>query len=108
MRGFIGVTDGDWARFLAAAGAREVNFWLPSADTGFRALRYGEPFLFKTHYPDNRIVGGGYFEHYAVLRASEAWEFMGIGNGCPDLMTMIERVRKYRRGLVTVTLRSVA
>ncbi len=100
MRGFIGVTDGDWARFLAATGAREVNFWLPSAATGFRALRYGEPFLFKTHYPDNRIVGGGYFEHYAVLRASEAWDFMGSGNGCPDLATMVERVRKYRGGVV--------
>lgn len=100
MRGYIGVTDGQWARFLAATGAREVNFWLPSADTGFRALRYGEPFLFKTHYPDNRIVGGGYFEHFTVLRASEAWEFMGPGNGCPDLPTMIERVRKYRKGVV--------
>lgn len=45
MRGYIGVTDGDWAGFLAALGATEVNFWLPSPDIGFRALRYGEPFL---------------------------------------------------------------
>lgn len=97
MRGFIGVTDGDWVRFLETSGATEVNFWLPSPDTGFRALQYGEPFLFKTHYPDNRIVGGGFFEHFAVLRASEAWEFMGVANGCPDLGAMVERVRKYRR-----------
>lgn len=97
MKGFIGVTDGEWARFLAAAGATEVNFWLPSPDTAFRALKFGEPFLFKTHYPDNRIVGGGFFEHFAVLRASEAWDFMGLGNGCSDLATMIDRVRKYRR-----------
>jgi putative restriction endonuclease len=97
MRGYIGVTDGDWAGFLAALGVTEVNFWLPSPDIGFRALRYGEPFLFKTHYPDNRIVGGGFFEHFTVLRASEAWEFMGEGNGCPSLDSMVERVRKYRR-----------
>lgn len=97
MRGFIGVTDGQWASFLAARGATEVNFWLPSPNTGFRALQYGEPFLFKTHYPDNRIVGGGFFEHFAVLRASEAWDFIGEGNGCATLDEMVQRVRKYRR-----------
>lgn len=97
MRGYIGVTDGDWAQFLAATGATEVNFWQPSAGRGFRALEYGEPFLFKTHHPDNRIVGGGFFEHHAVLRASEAWDFLREANGAPDLETMIERVARYRR-----------
>lgn len=64
MRGYTGVTDGDWDGFLAAMGATEVNSWLPSPDIGFRALRYGEPLLFKAHYPDNRIVGDGFFEHF--------------------------------------------
>jgi hypothetical protein len=32
MRAYVGVTDGDWYRFLAARpGLREVNFW-PSVD----------------------------------------------------------------------------
>lgn len=97
MRGYIGVTDADWARQLAAAGATEVNFWLPSPDGGFRALQLGEPFLFKTHYPDNQIVGGGFFEHFAVLRASEAWEFLGTGNGARSLQEMVDRVCRYRR-----------
>ncbi|WP_305685415.1 hypothetical protein [Microbacterium sp.] len=98
MKGYIGVTDGDWVRFLAATRATEVNFWQPSGGTRFRALKVGEPFLFKTHYrDDNRIVGGGFFEHFAVLRATEAWEFFGTANGAPDLATMIERVARYRR-----------
>lgn len=100
VKGYIGVTDGDWAATLAQAGATEVNFWLPSPNQGFRALKMGEPFLFKTHYPDNRIVGGGYFEHFAVLRTSEAWDFMGLGNGVADLLTMRQRVAHYRRTAV--------
>lgn len=98
MRGFVGITDGDWAGFLRAIAATEVNFWLPSPDVGFAALKPGEPFLFKTHHPDNRIVGGGFFEHFTRLRTSEAWDFMGTANGCPDLPTMVRRVSKYRSG----------
>lgn len=98
MRGYVGVTDGHWARFLRTINASEVNFWLPNPDTGFAALKPGEPFMFKTHYPDNRIVGGGFFEHFARLRISEAWDFMGEGNGCPDLATMVHLVSRYRRG----------
>jgi putative restriction endonuclease len=97
VKGYIGITDGEWAAFLAAQGATEVNFWLPSSEVGFRALKPGEPFLFKSHHRDNRIIGGGYFEHYAVLRVSEAWSFLGIGNGAEDHSTIVERVSKYRR-----------
>jgi hypothetical protein len=27
----------------------------------------GEPFLFKTHYPHNQIVGGGFFSGFGGL-----------------------------------------
>ena len=37
----------------------EVNFWQPSGGRRFHALEPGEPFLFKLHYPENAIVGGG-------------------------------------------------
>lgn len=96
MRVFVGVTDDRWAQFLAAKGATEGNFWFPSTRMGFAALSPGEPFLFKTHHPHNRIVGGGFFEHYAVLRASEAWEFMGLGNGAASLPEMLDRIARYR------------
>jgi len=96
MRGFIGVTDGDWSAQLRATGQTEANFWIPSGKNVFRALKPGEPFLFKTHYPDNRIVGGGFFEHATNLHASEARDFMGVGNGVPSLDELVARVHHYR------------
>lgn len=68
----MGVTDGDWFRFLstrAPATLDEVNFWQP-APHGFKALSPGEVFLFKLHFPDHAIVGGGFFAGYSILRCS--------------------------------------
>jgi putative restriction endonuclease len=96
VRTYVGVTDNRWAAFLAALGVTEANFWFPSTRMGFAALRPGEPFLFKTHHPENRVVGGGFFEHYTVLRASEAWAFMGQGNGAATLDELVARVHHYR------------
>jgi putative restriction endonuclease len=55
----------------------EVNFWQPSGAREFRVLDPGEPFFFKTQYPDNKVVGGGFFSDSVRLRVSEAWEFLG-------------------------------
>src|SRR4051794_17866885 len=97
MRGYVGVTDGDWYRFLAARPEmKEVNFWQPSGGRGFSVLQPGEPFLFKTHYPHNRVVGGGFFSGFARLRVSEAWELFGPANGVTDLAEMRVRVSRYR------------
>ena len=50
MRFFVGVTDYDWFRFLAArTGIDEVNFWQPSGGIAFKALQPGGLFLFKLH-----------------------------------------------------------
>ena len=47
MRFFVGVTDYDWFRFLAARPEiDEVNFWQPSGGVEFKALRPGDLFLF--------------------------------------------------------------
>src|SRR5436190_8614160 len=98
MRGYVGVTDGDWYRFLAARPhLTEVNFWQPSGGRRFAVLEPGEPFLFKTHYPHNRVVGGGFFSGYVALRLSEAWEFFGSANGVDDVDQMRRRVGRYRR-----------
>lgn len=99
MRAYVGVTDGDWvARLRSLPDLDEVNFWLPSPDVGFAALKPGEPFLFKTHFPENRLVGGGFFEGFVPLRVSEAWSFFGEGNGVQDQSEFVRRIAKYRAG----------
>ena len=98
MRTYIGVTDSAWAEFLQARpGLEEVNFWRPSADTSFCALQPGEPFLFKTHHPDNSIIGGAFFEGYLPLRVTEAWDFFGPGNGVDSAASLYEATTRYRR-----------
>jgi len=95
---YVGVTDNEWYRQLAGRGAGEVNFWQPSGGRRFGAIPQGAPFLFKTHYPDNRIVGGGFLSGWASSTLSRAWEFFGEDNGCLSLLEMRNRILRYRRG----------
>jgi putative restriction endonuclease len=100
VRGYVGVTDDEWFRFLAArpeVSTAEVNFWRPGGGNAFRALTPGEPFFFKTHAPHNRVVGGGFFSGFAALRVSEAWAMFGAANGAGSLERMRERIAHYRR-----------
>jgi putative restriction endonuclease len=97
VKAFVGVTDGDWYRFLAARPQLpEVNFWRPASEKRFRALQVGEPFFFKSHRPHNRVVGGGFFSGFARLRISDAWELFGEGNGAASLHQMREAIGHYR------------
>jgi putative restriction endonuclease len=75
----------------------EVNFWQPSGAREFRVLAPGEPFFFKTHYPHNRLVGGGFFSDSARLKVSEAWELFGQANGVASIEQMRARIGRYRR-----------
>ena len=85
MRGFVGVTDSSWYQFLRARpDLNEVNFWRPSGQ-GFGALTSGEPFIFKAHRPNDRLVGGGFLSGSTKLRLSEAWDFFGEANGLFEL-----------------------
>lgn len=103
MRAYVGVTDGEWYRFLAARPyLSEVNFWRPSGTAHFRALNIGEPFLFKTHYPENRFVGGGFYADFVRLSGSEAWGLFGEGNGAESLDLMRRRIARYRREPLTI------
>jgi putative restriction endonuclease len=98
VRAYVGVTDDSWYRFLAARPeVTEVNFWQPSGGREFRVLAPGEPFFFKTHYPHNKVVGGGFFSDSARLRVSEAWEFFGPANGAGSVEQMRARIGHYRR-----------
>ena len=96
MKAAVGVTDNRWAAFLRERPhIAEANFWVPSA-RNFRMLTVGDPFLFKTHWPHNRLVGGGFFSGYAVLTVQEAWDIHGEGNGVASLDELMARIANYR------------
>lgn len=98
MNSYVGVTDHDWFNLLSSLKTpEEVNFWQPSGNRLFKALRPGELFLFKLHHPNNYIVGGGFYAHSSLLPISLAWESFGIYNGAYSLTEMRQRVEKYRR-----------
>ena len=94
---FVGITDRGWFDALAASSPNEVNFWQPSGNKPFKALRPGELFLFKLHAPVNYIVGGGVFSHASNVPLSIAWEAFGAKNGVGSLDEMRQRIAKYRR-----------
>lgn len=99
MRAVVAVTDNDWAAFLRdRPHLTEANFWLPNPTSGFRTQNTGEPFLFKTHHPDNRLVGGGFVSGFTRLKVSEAWEFFGEGNGVPSREDLARAINSYRKG----------
>jgi len=98
MKIFVGITDSDWFNILSnLPNIDEVNFWQPSGKTQFRALKPGEPFLFKLHSPLNYIVGCGFFAHSTILPSSLAWDAFGEKNGAFSLQEMRDRIIKYRR-----------
>jgi putative restriction endonuclease len=101
VKAYVGVTDDEWYQFLAARPSMdEVNFWRPSGDRRFAVLTPGEPFFFKTHYPHNKVVGGGFFSGFVPLRVSEAWELYGQANGVADLERMRRRIGHYRKQII--------
>lgn len=101
MRGYVGVTDNDWYRFLAERPEITlVNFWRPGGGKEFRALVEGEYFLFKTHKTresPGHLVGGGYYSGFAAAPVSEVWQLFGEANGVASLEEMRARIGHYRR-----------
>ncbi len=96
MRGYVGVTDLGWYRFLKERSPLdEVNFWQPSGGRGFRAIQPGEPFFFKLHAPHNAIAGFGLFARHSVLPDWLAWDAFGPSNGAPDYASMRARIERY-------------
>lgn len=97
-RCFIGITDRQWFEFLEGNGPfEEINFWQPRGGGGeFRAVSPGHPFLFKLRYPDNCIVGGGFFSYYTKTYVSVAWQEFGLGNGALSLAAMRANIQRLR------------
>ncbi len=96
MKMYIGVTDFDWYQLLKSEKCDEVNFWTPAA-RNFKVLEPNELFLFKLHYPDNCIVGGGYFVQHSILPSYLAWNAFGIENGTHSFKELNDRIAKYRK-----------
>lgn len=98
MKAYVAVTDGEWYDFLSGRpDLDEVNFWRPSAETSFRALKPGELFLFKLRAPANWIVGGGIFGYFSTVPVSLAWDTFKEKNGAPDLAELRRRIERHRR-----------
>ena len=104
MRYWIGITDWEWYRFLAAkSGIAEVNFWQPSAGRQPVRLDPGALFLFKLHGPrGGQIVGGGWFVKYEAMPIRWTWEAFGEENGAATFDEMVARIGKYRRTMIDV------
>ncbi len=104
MRYWIGITDWDWYRFLAAKPElAEVNFWQPSAGRQPVRLDTGSLFLFKTHAGQGgSIVGGGWFLKYEAMPIHWTWDAFGEENGAATFDEMVARIGKYRRTRVDV------
>ena len=104
MRFWIGITDWDWFRFLAARPELpEVNFWQPSAGRRPVTLDEGALFLFKLHASHGgAIVGGGFFVKYSALPVRLTWDTFGIENGAASFEEMVARIGRYRRKAIDV------
>lgn len=96
MNYYIGVTETNWYEYLASINPDEVNFW--SLDNReFNAINIGDLFLFKSKYPDNLIIGGGYFFKNFRLPMSLSWKAFGNKNGIEsfkEFSNLIHRLRK--------------
>lgn len=104
MRAFVAVTDNDWFRFLRRQpGLEEVNFWQPGGGRDFRVLDPGQPLLFKLHYPENAIAGGGFLATSSRLPVSIAWDTFGIKNGAASLADMRLLVGRNRHRTLEAT-----
>jgi putative restriction endonuclease len=95
MKVYVAVTDFDWYTYLSSRPLiLECNFWRPYGSRTFKVLEAGEPFLFKTKAPLNKIVGGAVYEGFVSLNISRAWEFFGEGNGVSSAEALVQRIGK--------------
>jgi putative restriction endonuclease len=97
MKLYVGITDADWFRYLRQRNAEEMNFWRPRATTQFKILEASELFLFKSKYPENKIVGGAFFVRHSTLSLDLAWKAFGEANGMPSLTLFRQKIGNLRR-----------
>lgn len=98
MKAFVANTDQEWWEGLRRLESRfeEVCFWRPSADVAFRALKPGEPFLFKLKAPRSEIAGYGFFSYATSLPVSVMWRLFGELTGVEGEAAALERAHRMR------------
>ena len=97
MKLYVGITDADWFRYLSERNAEEMNFWRPRATSQFKILEPNELFLFKSKYPENKIIGGAFFVRHTTLPLDLAWKAFGDANGMPDIQRFRSKIQILRR-----------
>jgi putative restriction endonuclease len=97
MRLYVGITDKDWFDFLSDRGAEEMNFWRPRATSNFKILQPGDLFLFKSKYPENRIIGGAFFVRHTVLSLDLAWKAFAEANGTSSITELRKKIQSLRK-----------
>lgn len=95
MKFYVAVTESNWFNYLSSINPDEVNFWKHSIEN-FRAIDTGDLFLFKLRYPENYIVGGGYFFRNINLSVSDAWKTFEEGNGAKTAKSFSRQVYESR------------
>ena len=73
-----------------------MNFWRPRSTSDFGAIAPGELFLFKSKYPENRIVGGAFLVRHTTLPLDLAWSTFGEANGVASLTDFRTKIRSIR------------
>ncbi len=100
---FVANTDFRWFTYLASLAAHEgpaldeVNFWQPRAQRPMARLAPGTPLFFRLKSPHSAVAGYGFFSHFVLLGLEQAWDFFGIRNGDPNLLSFLERIGGYRK-----------
>jgi len=97
MKLYVGITDADWFRYLSERNAEEMNFWRQRATSQFKILEPNELFLFKSKYPENKIIGGAFFVRHTTLPLDLAWKAFGDANGMPDIQRLRGKIQILRR-----------
>lgn len=96
MNFYLGVTDNDWYNHLQAINPDDINFWKPGGNVNFKALKPGEPFLFKLKSPANAIGGVGFFTKFSFLPLNMAWDVFRERNGCASYKDFEKKIYAYR------------
>jgi len=96
MKLYVGVTDSGWFHFLRQRNAEEMNFWRPSNLNRFEAIKPGELFLFKSRFPENRIIGGAFLVRHTTLPLDLAWSTFGEANGVQSLLDFRAKISSLR------------
>lgn len=97
-KGYIAITDNNWANFIKQNKLRDVNFWCKKQS--FKAINKNDIFFFlkknnneeKKTKQERKIVGYGIFEKFEVLNINDAWNKYGIGNGCSSIELFSEKI----------------